>query len=343
MKLDRISAIACAALGSVVLLGIPACKKTDPAAEVAAEAVSPTASTTDPGEQPTADEAKGFDINRMPISDKPLGAFPYFSLPDGYRFGVDPMTRDFDRFPFWVEDHFEWVEGKTFTSAIDVDSGHAFSARELRQNIEQLVTAAGGVKVSEIAQIPYEATDSFDEGIRIGHANGLGSIYSYPVSTYVIRRRDRDIWVHFCSEASQAGIVIAVTEPFVATATLLPADVLQQQLAVDGKAVVQVNFATDEAVILPDSHLQVAQVVELLKTDGALQLSINGHTDNTGDAARNQQLSERRAQSVVAALIAQGIDASRLRAKGYGAGEPIADNADEPGKAKNRRVELVKR
>ena len=79
----------------------------------------------------------------------------------------------------------------------------------------------------------------------------------------------------------------------------------------------------------------------MLSDTPALKLSINGHTDNTGDAGHNLQLSEARAASVVAALVDGGIDRTRLQAKGFGQAEPVADNATEDGKARNRRVELV--
>jgi outer membrane protein OmpA-like peptidoglycan-associated protein len=87
----------------------------------------------------------------------------------------------------------------------------------------------------------------------------------------------------------------------------------------------------------------VAEVVKLLQASPALRLAVEGHTDNAGTPAHNQQLSEARAQAVVAALAAQGIATSRLQAAGFGQTKPLADNATETGRAQNRRVELVKR
>jgi outer membrane protein OmpA-like peptidoglycan-associated protein len=75
----------------------------------------------------------------------------------------------------------------------------------------------------------------------------------------------------------------------------------------------------------------------------ALRLSIEGHTDDTGDAAHNQELSSARARSVLGALVGLGVDPSRLQSKGYGQDKPLADNATKAGRAENRRVELVKR
>jgi outer membrane protein OmpA-like peptidoglycan-associated protein len=79
-----------------------------------------------------------------------------------------------------------------------------------------------------------------------------------------------------------------------------------------------------------------------MKGNPALVLSVEGHTDNQGDAQRNHLLSEQRAQAVVKALARAGVAAGRLSAKGHGQDQPLTSNGDEAGRAQNRRVELVK-
>lgn len=110
----------------------------------------------------------------------------------------------------------------------------------------------------------------------------------------------------------------------------------------DGRVALQINFDTGKATIRPDSQSIVDQIVQLMTNDTTLKLSIEGHTDNVGNAASNKTLSDARAKSVVAAIVAKGIAAGRLSAVGYGQDKPVADNATEDGRAKNRRVELVK-
>jgi len=109
-----------------------------------------------------------------------------------------------------------------------------------------------------------------------------------------------------------------------------------------GFVALYINFDTNKATIKPESKPIVDQIVLLLKDNPNLKVSVEGHTDNTGTPARNKTLSQERAQSVVNALTTAAIDKKRLSATGWGQEKPIADNKTEEGKAKNRRVEIVK-
>jgi outer membrane protein OmpA-like peptidoglycan-associated protein len=79
---------------------------------------------------------------------------------------------------------------------------------------------------------------------------------------------------------------------------------------------------------------------QILKAHPAINISIEGHTDNTGTAAGNQKLSEKRAAAVKNYLVKKGIDADRMSASGYGQTKPVADNKTSAGRASNRRVEF---
>jgi outer membrane protein OmpA-like peptidoglycan-associated protein len=107
-------------------------------------------------------------------------------------------------------------------------------------------------------------------------------------------------------------------------------------------AVYGIHFDTGKATIQPDSENVLGEIAKLLQQDANLKLRVEGHTDNQGNAAANQALSEKRAQAVVVWLTAHNVPAGRLTAKGLGPTQPVADNSTDDGRAKNRRVELVK-
>ena len=119
---------------------------------------------------------------------------------------------------------------------------------------------------------------------------------------------------------------------------------MKKQLDTAGKVVLHgINFDTGKATIKPDSKTLLDEVGKLLNDNKDLKLSIEGHTDNVGNKDANQKLSEARAKAVKDFLVANyKIDAARLTTKGFGDTKPIADNGTDEGKAKNRRVELVK-
>ena len=113
-------------------------------------------------------------------------------------------------------------------------------------------------------------------------------------------------------------------------------------LNTEGHIALYINFETGKSGIKPESQLLIGQITAMLKTNSALRISVEGHTDNVGSITSNQTLSANRAKSVMNALIGKGIEKTRLSSKGWGQTKPISDNTTEEGKAKNRRVEIVK-
>lgn len=269
-------------------------------------------------------------------------AFPYLALPAGYNDDRSGKQRDFDMYPFWTGSDFEEVEGRTFATAVRA-AERAYSMHEVRRNLEAMMAEAGGTRVFE-GRIPEEAASRYDSNLKGFYSQGTGFGWdSYESLVYRIQRPDgREVWVHARLEPLSAGWVVAEREGFVQTAALLPASALKSQLDADGRVAIQVNFAVDKADILPESRPQIEQVLSLLRDDPALTLSVEGHTDATGDAAHNQRLSQARADSVMAALVEQGIEPQRLKAQGHGQSRPVADNDTDEGRARNRRVELVR-
>ena len=307
------------------------------AASAALEHASETAATQDAA----AAKAGEFDIASVPLSNVPLGDFPYITLPQGYVSNGAPETKQIARFPFWVQGRAHWVEGRFYLVNVYPEKEGGYNPYELRRNLDALVAQMGGMKISE-EKIPYNTVNGWGDEITSGFLTGLGDVYNVPAITYLVRRDDGNIWIHFAQDTAQGGIIVGQEKGFVATASLLPASEMKKQLDAAGKVALQVNFATDKTEVLADSLPQIEQVAALLKQDPSLQLAVNGHTDDSGNAAHNQELSEGRAQAVVALLTAKGIDAARLTAAGFGSTQPVADNGTQEGKARNRRVELVK-
>lgn len=102
-----------------------------------------------------------------------------------------------------------------------------------------------------------------------------------------------------------------------------------------------VQFDFNSAKLRPDGRVTLDKAVALFQKHSDIQVEIAGHTDSVGSNSYNQRLSLRRASSVKAYLVDQGIDASRLTVKGFGEESPVATNKTASGRAQNRRVELV--
>lgn len=305
----------------------------------------PAADNATASPQPAAGEqaaGAGFDIKRVPISSAEMGEFPYFSLPEGYSSqGYGKFNKDFARFPFWVNGQAVWVEGQFYGTSFIPVGDKDMSEYEVKRNFESAITGLGGVKLSE-GKIPGDTIKAWGDEITMGFIDGIGDIYNDAVTTYVIRRDDGNVWVHLTTNSSQAHYIVGKEKGFKQTVSLLPADKLKQAIDRDGKVSVEVNFATDASEILPGSRPQIGAIAKLLKENSTLRLAINGHTDGTGDGARNLALSQRRAASVALALVDAGVADDRLTTAGFGSKQPVSNNDSEDGKARNRRVELVR-
>jgi outer membrane protein OmpA-like peptidoglycan-associated protein len=123
---------------------------------------------------------------------------------------------------------------------------------------------------------------------------------------------------------------------------VVKANKLLEELNRNGFIALYINFDTGKSDLKADGKATVGEIAAMLKSAPSLRVAVEGHTDNVGQAAANKTLSEQRARSVMTAIVAAGIDQKRLSAAGFGQERPVADNRSEEGRARNRRVELVK-
>jgi len=119
---------------------------------------------------------------------------------------------------------------------------------------------------------------------------------------------------------------------------------VEKAIAETGKFVTNnILFETGKAVLKAESMEEIQKVADYMKKNPSVRFEVQGHTDNQGSDKINDPLSQQRAEAVVKALEGLGCDAFNLRAVGKGSHEPVADNKTEAGRAKNRRVEFVKK
>ena len=138
-------------------------------------------------------------------------------------------------------------------------------------------------------------------------------------------------------EPAPAPAPVAAPAPAPAPLAVAPAAAPAETLVLEG-----VNFDFDKAVIRPEDYATLDENVEALRKWGDVDVEVAGHTCNIGTDAYNLGLSQRRANAVREYLISKGIPAERLTAKGYGESRPAFNNDTIEGRAKNRRVELVR-
>ena len=122
------------------------------------------------------------------------------------------------------------------------------------------------------------------------------------------------------------------------------ASAVEKAIAETGKFVTNdILFETGKATLKPESMDEIRKVAEYMKKNPSARFEVQGHTDNQGSDKVNDPLSQQRAEAVVKALEEEGVDPFNLRPVGKGSHEPVADNKTEEGRAKNRRVEFIKK
>lgn len=251
---------------------------------------------------------------------------PWFSgMPDFMIYDAEDI--EFDSYNFFNGKNCTTVEGKKFKRIYSLkEDAQKSSIIQISRNYANAVRNMGGTVVFEGA--PQDA--------ECAERNGLQMV------TGKVVKDGNEMWVEVSPGVDGSDYYLTIVLKELMKQVVTASDMFDA-LNRDGHVALYINFDTGKSIIRPESRPIIEQIAGMLKTNPDLILSVEGHTDNAGNAASNKTLSVERAKSVVAAIVEQGISAERLSPSGYGQDKPIGDNNTEEGRAKNRRVELVKK
>jgi OOP family OmpA-OmpF porin len=223
----------------------------------------------------------------------------------------------FDAFEFMVKQGTQRVEGHHLRYSYDFDesAGSSPSFLQIVRNYEAAAKKIGGeilfddsrrttIRIAKNGQETWVALEAFNDGRK------------YELNIIERQQMKQDVVAN--AAALQAG--------------------LKENGHVE---VPGIFFDFGKSEIKPDSEPALKELAALLQANGALKVWVVGHTDNVGSVESNTTLSGARAAAVVKALVQRGIAATRLAAHGAGPYAPVASNATDEGRARNRRVELV--
>lgn len=231
------------------------------------------------------------------------------------------------------------IDGSYFTIRFSDAAEHRVAVRYFNHKINGgIARHNGGVAVSSTEDVipagtPFPLRIMADGSYVKVYAGGT-RIANMPNADI---GRDRTIRIEFASRERNPGFIRDLR---IAAGGKRLYDALNET----GRVATQgIFFDTGSDVIRPESAPTLREIGDMLQQHAALRLTIEGHTDSVGNAASNQQLSERRAAAVKSYLEREhGIAAERLEAMGLGAANPVAPNDTPEGRQQNRRVELVR-
>ena len=284
----------------------------------------------------------GFNIENISVSTADIGVFPFINLPKGLKEMNKPLVREFDVCFFPIEGIMTPFEGKLYKTFVSPNQGENFSQHFFEKSMSDYLLSIGAVKVFD-GEITKEEYDRYnkkdpnkgDEG-DIGYAG-------QNIKFWVLRtKNDGNIYVQYISNNAGASLNVLQEAAFEQSITKVTAEEISSDLIEKGKAVLYINFDVDKSTISNDGIETVNEIAVALKKNPTLKISIEGHTDNSGNSTHNKTLSANRAEAVKEKLTSNGIDKNRLSTVGFGSEKPVATNDSEENKAKNRRVELIR-
>ncbi len=250
---------------------------------------------------------------------------PWFSGMPNYTI-YDGEEIEFDSYNFFNGKNCTTVEGKKYKRIYALkEDAQKSSDLQIMRNYSNAIKSMGGTVIYEGMPQNAECADFNGRNMIVGK---------------VVKGTD-ELWVEVSPfSGDEYYLTVVIKELMKQDVT---ASSIFEALNRDGRIALYINFDTGKSIIREDSKPVIDQIVQMMKSNAELKIGVEGHTDNVGSPASNKTLSEERAKSVVSAIVAQGVSADRFSPTGFGQDKPVADNSTEEGRAKNRRVELVKK
>jgi OmpA-OmpF porin, OOP family len=250
---------------------------------------------------------------------------PWFSGMPNFTI-YDAEDKEFDSYNFFTGKNCTTVEGKKFKRTYSLkEDAQKSSVIQIMRNYSNAIKSMGGTVIYEGA--PQNADCAENNGINMVTGKAV--------------KDGNEMWVEVASLGGDDYYLTIVIKELMKQ--VVTANDMFEAINRDGHIALYINFDTGKSIIRDESRPIIDQIVQMMKSNPDLKIAVDGHTDNVGTPASNKILSEARARSVVSAIVSQGIAADRLNPEGFGQDKPIADNSTEEGRAKNRRVELVKK
>ncbi|MFL5424585.1 MAG: OmpA family protein [Myxococcales bacterium] len=248
---------------------------------------------------------------------------------------TEAVVRDFEEFSFPVADGEERVKTKHVEGRftwIEYDLPKSSSCTQVTRNYERAFQEQG--------LQTHKGQDRNYVGDYQWHAGKWVSAEGMP------KGAKGTVYVFYSCTGSggDSGKLAVVESQEMEQKVALDSSAMQAEIEKTGHVALHgINFETGKASITPDSATTLQQIADLLSRNDGWKLRIEGHTDDVGKAGDNLVLSRKRAEAVRDWLVANAkIAAARLDTKGFGDSKPVAANDSDDGRAKNRRVELVK-
>ena len=266
-----------------------------------------------------------FGTLSIAVAESEFKDTPYFTGMPNYKI-TDVADQEFADYRFFDGKNCTTVEGKKHYRAYTLkENAKQSSELQISRNYVNAIKDMGGTIVFEGQCSGADCAENCGGRMMIGK----------------VIRGESELWLEIVpfNDGNDYYLTVVAKQAMKQDVT---ASVMFDALNREGYIALYINFDTGKSIIKPESKPIIDQIVKMMDSNPGLKISLEGHTDNVGNPQSNKTLSDNRAKAVFSAIVAQGIGANRLSALGHGQDKPIADNKTEDGRAKNRRVELVK-